>query len=347
MDNKIDFSLEANGYIKVYPPLKDIEITPNKETQVFKNDEEYGYDHVTVNPIPEEYIDPKGYITINENGVKNVREYNNVVVDVKPEIPNGYLKPTGTKTITENGTHDVTNVKEANVNVEPNLQDLSIMILEKGTITLKADEGYDGLNTVEINTSFNVGEGSSGGIELPEVVTKDTLADYVGQVTPIILNPLLETTNTNEGYINDNVIIYTPMDTYKYYCIRKNSGYNIIWCNHPILNYDSYNTMSINCLQIGTYEISNGESKPSSVKPYNKTGTYYISGNYNTLDECIQALQNKNTIYTSGSTAGIYTNTLITETMLTPCSNMICFGKNGILTPSRKVSNNETIEVIG
>lgn len=189
--NKIEFSVEGKGYIKVYPPLTDIEITPNKETQTFKNNEEYGYDHVTVNPIPENYIDPTGSLTIKENGVKNVRNYQNVVVDVKAEIPeiklqnkeitptksshdivadNGYdglskvrvnpipsdyIKPTGTKIITENGTVNISTYENVNVNVEA--PEVEIKLQDKEVIptkeiqNIKADTDYDGLSEVTVN----------------------------------------------------------------------------------------------------------------------------------------------------------------------------------------------------
>lgn len=70
--------------------------------------------------------------------------------------------PTGTKNIIENGTVDVTNYASANINVpipSPNLQSKSIEIIENGTQIVSADNGYDGLDEVEIITNIT----SSGG----------------------------------------------------------------------------------------------------------------------------------------------------------------------------------------
>lgn len=106
------------GIKTIYPPLIDLEVTPTKEIQTFKHEDSYGYDNVVIDPIPEEYI-----------------------------IPNGTLD------ITQNGDVDVTDFKMAKVNVDttPNLQDKSIIINENGITTVKADEGYDGLNNVEVS----------------------------------------------------------------------------------------------------------------------------------------------------------------------------------------------------
>lgn len=70
------------GGTSVYPDLENIEITPSKEIQEFNHSERYGYDKVTVLPIPEEYIIPTGTLDITENGEHNVKTYEKVNVDV-------------------------------------------------------------------------------------------------------------------------------------------------------------------------------------------------------------------------------------------------------------------------
>lgn len=70
------------GGTAVYPDLENIEITPSEELQEFNHSERYGYDKVTVLPIPEEYIIPTGTLDITENGEHDVKSYEKVNVDV-------------------------------------------------------------------------------------------------------------------------------------------------------------------------------------------------------------------------------------------------------------------------
>ena len=108
------------GTKEIEPPLIDLEATPTKEVQEFNHEGEYGYDKVKVNPIPDEYIIPNGELNINANG----------------EV-------------------DVTTFRMARVGVytPPTLQDKSIEIIENGTTNITADEGFDGLGNVEVNTN--------------------------------------------------------------------------------------------------------------------------------------------------------------------------------------------------
>ena len=66
----------------------------------------------------------------------------------------GYF-PKGTIDITSNGTVDVQSYATANVNVEMNLQSKDILINENGNTTIEPDQSYDGLSSVNINTSVS------------------------------------------------------------------------------------------------------------------------------------------------------------------------------------------------
>jgi len=98
----------------VYPSLESLEVDPSSVKQIFNHDGSYGYDEVVVNAIPEEYIIPTGEKQINENGAYNVKEYENVNVDVTPNLQYKAIVPT----------------KEFQI--------------------IYADKGYDGLGVVDV-----------------------------------------------------------------------------------------------------------------------------------------------------------------------------------------------------
>ena len=79
--------------------LQEKEVTPTKEKQQIKADQQYdGLSKVVVNAIPDEYIIPSGEINISQNGTYDVTNKASANVNI-PE------KVLGTKTITSNGTY--------------------------------------------------------------------------------------------------------------------------------------------------------------------------------------------------------------------------------------------------
>lgn len=83
---KINLSMDV-GIKEIYPPIENLEVTPTKEQQVFAHENSYGYDNVTVEPIPEEYIIPDGTLEITDNGVIDVTIYEKVNVNIETTIP--------------------------------------------------------------------------------------------------------------------------------------------------------------------------------------------------------------------------------------------------------------------
>lgn len=181
-----NFGINDVAVKKVYPPLIDETVIPTKEQQVLTHEGEYGYDKVTVEPIPDEYIIPEGTLPITENTTYDVTKFKRVSANVKPApelqdkevtptketqnvtfdsgfdglntvtikpIPDNYIEPTGTKEIRTEGIHDVTQYASVDVDVEPTLQDKQVTITENGTQNVTFDEGYDGLGNVEITTN--------------------------------------------------------------------------------------------------------------------------------------------------------------------------------------------------
>ena len=167
-------------------------VTPTKSQQTVTPDS--GYDalsSVTVEKIPDSYIQPSGTKQIIANGEQDVREYEKVNVavsssvslqektvtptkslqEVNPDsgfgglskvtvnpIPSSFVEPSGTKEITDNGTHNVKEYESVNVQIEqtaPVIEPLEIT--ENGTYT--APNGVDGYSPITVNVA------SSGGGE--------------------------------------------------------------------------------------------------------------------------------------------------------------------------------------
>lgn len=96
----------------------EYDITPSQQLQTLPTVEKRMLDNVTIHPIPEEYIIPRGTLSIDENGEHDVKQYETV-----------------------------------NVHVEPVLQEKSVDVFTNGQTVVNPDDDYDGLSEVTVNVS--------------------------------------------------------------------------------------------------------------------------------------------------------------------------------------------------
>lgn len=75
---------KATEYIEIYPETQSKTVTPTEQTQTILPDENvYALSQVTVNPIPNNYIEPQGQKEITDNGTYDVTSFASANVDIE------------------------------------------------------------------------------------------------------------------------------------------------------------------------------------------------------------------------------------------------------------------------
>lgn len=75
---------KATEYIEIYPETQAKTVTPTKQTQTILPDENiYALSQVTINPIPDNYIEPQGQKEITDNGTYDVTSFASANVDIE------------------------------------------------------------------------------------------------------------------------------------------------------------------------------------------------------------------------------------------------------------------------
>lgn len=212
------------------------------------------------------------------------------------------------------------------------------------------------------------------GVEIPSNATLDEYSDYVEEIpsgggkpsTVEELNvinegffqTLLDIPKNYPTYTQDNVTLYTPDVNCQCYVIAKRSGgkYCVAWFkvkNSDIgLSYRSnYNNLAI-CEF--SYVVENSIYEYYKHCYYDKTGFLLYRAEYNTIEECIQAIQSNQTTYTKSSSSNGLSIISDVEYIVPYCNYAINtnFGAGGAryfnenFISTRKISSNETIQVI-
>lgn len=146
-NGEADIRAFAKVDINVEPKLQAKTQAPGAAAVTVKPDANYdGLSQVTVNAIPVETksaTPTKNAQTITPSEGKFLSQ---VTVAA---IPADYIIPTGTKSVTANGAADVKEFEQVNVNVQPKLQEKATTV--NGPVV--ADAGYDGLSKVTVSVA--------------------------------------------------------------------------------------------------------------------------------------------------------------------------------------------------
>lgn len=339
---EINFSMDV-GVKEITPTLENLKVTPTKEQQVFTHENSYGYDNVTVNPIPEEYIIPEGTLPITENTTYDVTTYARVTASVRPALTlqDKEITPNKqTQTITSDNGYDGLN--QVTVNPIPDEY-----VVPSGTLEITENGIYDVKGYTE--TNVNVGGGEAEGItSLKNLESK--FVECVQQFDNMV--------DTYHTYTTEPVTLYTPETGFNYYILRKRIGseeYQIMWFDRPYY---------IHNLDTGTIDIATlSFSSTSYRKPFEITNAtnitivattprpFYQTDYFSSFEGCVNAIQDATTQYNKTTPAsyrwgndrvysedGKYTYSVAGTNL--PC--LISLEQNGF---SRRVSSDETIIV--
>lgn len=261
----------------VYPPLVNETVIPTKEQQVLTHEGEYGYDKVTVEPIPDEYIIPEGTLPITENTTYDVRRYSRVSANVKPapELQDKEVIPTKE---TQNITYDPGFDGLGTVEIKPIPDNYIIPELQTKEVTpiketqiITPDNNFDGLESVVINS-------------IPDEYIIPTLQNK--EAVPTKETQTIEADETFTGL--KTVQIKPIPDEY----IVPNGKLEITETGiHDVTNYEEVNV-----------NINAAEDLSEELTEYNEE----LATQEVTIDDIAKALRNK-VLSSGGSTLNVFT----------------------------------------
>ncbi len=223
--------------------------------------------------------------------------------------------------------------------LQNDMQTLKTNVAEKGV----AVDDNDNFTTL----SAKVSQISGGGDE-PTFTNMADIQDYIASCFDKVDELLQKQVQQREVYTNNAITLYTPDINYKNYVIlqRDNGIFRVGWGQKPYL-YRYVSSISNSALSGADVNFTNNRAFEDATISANlqtyASGTSYYSQNYNSVDECLQAIQSNQTTYTYNSSA--YWGSIGSPNAII-YSNIPAFDASNntmINTNVKRVSQNETI----
>lgn len=103
--------LGIEGDLQPDKPDQEKTVTPTKERQEVVADAGFELAKTIIEPIPNEYINPEGTLDIADNGNYDVKNYENVAVNVQPNLIEKEVSANGTYIASDDGVDGYSSVK--------------------------------------------------------------------------------------------------------------------------------------------------------------------------------------------------------------------------------------------
>ena len=169
-----------------------------------------------------------------------------------------------------------------------------------------------------------------------------------------------EIVNNYGTYTTDATILHSPDNNYKYYCIQKKSNgkYRINWIPVSIIKVNNTKTIlyqgAIGVTATGYNELGNISTAfdlfkfieiNSTVNNYYQNNNYeYFSNEYDTPEDCINAMKNGTATYTKWTQTGGLGFVEYTSEYIVPYSNAILIDSTNNILNTQRISSDEVIQ---
>ena len=287
------------------PYLQDKEVTPTKEIQTVRADEDYdGLNSTTVLPIPEDYIVPSGTLEITENETYDVKDYSEVVVNVASSGGGGADSSSKIKSL---------NIFCANYPYYSYYGTTAKYIDNTGNTELVLDENFDASNAISAMSMFQNNQTVTTISKLNIINAKNTTSMFTDckNLTEIRQLSTDSSTSMTSMFSRCSKLITVPklntslVTTFDYMFQNCTNLVTVMQLDlYSAIGSSSFNSMFVGCTNLTNLTLKNIRSTGLTIG----SGTTY--GHLLTVDSLVNTIKE---LWNHSSSTSTYKITMGTE----------------------------------